>query len=303
MSRKERMVAALLLAVAVAGGASIPRLLASPAAPPASRSGRARPQRRSCARDPDSRRNARPADVSSPLLQAAPVAPVGASRAKRCARAGLRSRGSTGDDATTRRRLRRLRPRPDLAAASATVSPPPPPPPTPTVLATDKLPPGAKAAGHASRPPETKTPPGKTGHHQAAKTPQERRRRHRQGNTTRGQDAARPAQDAARQGESLRPGASGPRHDLPGSGHGRKFRKLRPTPWALTIAAWDIWRRLPPAQRRQLLKLARKHGPKLAARAAKAATGAPPPVAHAPARPRTATASSRATTATATASG
>jgi hypothetical protein len=50
-----------------------------------------------------------------------------------------------------------------------------------------------------------------------------------------------------------------------------KFRRLRPTPWALTIAAWDIWRRLPAAQRRQLLQLARKHGPKLAARAAKAA--------------------------------
>jgi hypothetical protein len=50
-----------------------------------------------------------------------------------------------------------------------------------------------------------------------------------------------------------------------------RFR-IRPTPWALTIAAWDIWRRLPPAQRRQLLTLARKHGPKLAARAAKAAT-------------------------------
>jgi hypothetical protein len=51
----------------------------------------------------------------------------------------------------------------------------------------------------------------------------------------------------------------------------RKLR-LRPTPWALTIAAWDIWRRLPPAQRRQLVMLARRHGPKLAARAAKAAT-------------------------------
>jgi hypothetical protein len=48
------------------------------------------------------------------------------------------------------------------------------------------------------------------------------------------------------------------------------FRKLRPTPWALTIAAWDIWRRLPPEQRKQLLGLARKHGPKLATRAAKA---------------------------------
>jgi TRAP-type C4-dicarboxylate transport system substrate-binding protein len=53
------------------------------------------------------------------------------------------------------------------------------------------------------------------------------------------------------------------------------FRKLRPTPWALTIAAWDVWRRLPPHQQRMLLKLARKHGPKLAARAAKAARRRP----------------------------
>jgi hypothetical protein len=51
-----------------------------------------------------------------------------------------------------------------------------------------------------------------------------------------------------------------------------KLRKLRPTPWAITIALWDIWRRLPPAQQRMVMSLARKHGPRLAARAAKAAT-------------------------------
>ncbi len=49
--------------------------------------------------------------------------------------------------------------------------------------------------------------------------------------------------------------------------------KFRPTPWALTIAAWDIYRRLPPAQRKQLVLLARKHGPRLAGQAAKVATG------------------------------
>lgn len=48
------------------------------------------------------------------------------------------------------------------------------------------------------------------------------------------------------------------------------FKKLRPGPWALTIAAWDIYRRLPPKQRKQLLGLARKHGPRLAAKAYKA---------------------------------
>ncbi|HKD93631.1 MAG TPA: hypothetical protein VKB43_02860 [Gaiellaceae bacterium] len=50
------------------------------------------------------------------------------------------------------------------------------------------------------------------------------------------------------------------------------LRRLRPTPWAITIAAWDIWRRLPPAQRRQLLILARRHGPRLAKGTAKAVT-------------------------------
>lgn len=48
------------------------------------------------------------------------------------------------------------------------------------------------------------------------------------------------------------------------------FRKLRPGPWALTLMAWDVYRRLPPKQRKQLLGLARKHGPKLAAKAVKA---------------------------------
>jgi predicted Fe-S protein YdhL (DUF1289 family) len=47
-----------------------------------------------------------------------------------------------------------------------------------------------------------------------------------------------------------------------------KFRKLRPTPWALTIALWDVWRRLPPQQQRQVMKLVGKHGPRLAAKAA-----------------------------------
>jgi hypothetical protein len=55
-------------------------------------------------------------------------------------------------------------------------------------------------------------------------------------------------------------------------GMAKGLRKFRPTPWALTIAMWDIWRRLPPAQRRQLLMIARRHGPRLANRAAKAAT-------------------------------
>jgi hypothetical protein len=50
----------------------------------------------------------------------------------------------------------------------------------------------------------------------------------------------------------------------------RSSRKLRPTAWALTLMVWDIYRRLPPQQRRQLMRLARTHGPRLAARATKA---------------------------------
>ena len=53
-------------------------------------------------------------------------------------------------------------------------------------------------------------------------------------------------------------------------GMAKGFRRLRPTPWALTIAAWDIWRRLPPRQRKQVLELARAYGPKVAARAMRA---------------------------------
>ncbi|MDX6481444.1 MAG: hypothetical protein QOG85_1954 [Gaiellaceae bacterium] len=40
--------------------------------------------------------------------------------------------------------------------------------------------------------------------------------------------------------------------------------KLRPGVWALAVAAWDVWKRLPPKQRKQALSLARKHGPKVA---------------------------------------
>jgi hypothetical protein len=44
-------------------------------------------------------------------------------------------------------------------------------------------------------------------------------------------------------------------------------RLLRREPIALVLTAYDIWRRLPPKQRKQALKLARKHGPKLAVKA------------------------------------
>jgi hypothetical protein len=45
-----------------------------------------------------------------------------------------------------------------------------------------------------------------------------------------------------------------------------RFGKLRPGPVGVAIALYDVWRRLPPKQRKQVLKLARKHGPKAAAK-------------------------------------
>jgi hypothetical protein len=49
--------------------------------------------------------------------------------------------------------------------------------------------------------------------------------------------------------------------------------RLKPKigPLGLALTAWDIWRRLPPRQRKQILNIARKHGPKVAARVLRAA--------------------------------
>jgi hypothetical protein len=48
---------------------------------------------------------------------------------------------------------------------------------------------------------------------------------------------------------------------------GRVFtRKLGPVGIALTT--WDLWRRLPPEYRRQIMAIAAKHGPRVAAHAA-----------------------------------
>jgi hypothetical protein len=38
----------------------------------------------------------------------------------------------------------------------------------------------------------------------------------------------------------------------------------------VALTAWDIWRRLPPRQRQQVLNAARKHGPKVASTVVKA---------------------------------
>ena len=46
--------------------------------------------------------------------------------------------------------------------------------------------------------------------------------------------------------------------------------KLRPGIWAIAVAAYDVWKRLPPKQKKQALNLARKHGPKVAKQVVKA---------------------------------
>jgi hypothetical protein len=37
-------------------------------------------------------------------------------------------------------------------------------------------------------------------------------------------------------------------------------------PLGIVLTAWDLWRRLPPRQRKQILNIARKHGPKVASK-------------------------------------
>jgi hypothetical protein len=45
-----------------------------------------------------------------------------------------------------------------------------------------------------------------------------------------------------------------------------RFLTRRAGPLGLALTAWDLWRRLPPKQRKQIVNIARKHGPKVAAR-------------------------------------
>jgi TRAP-type C4-dicarboxylate transport system substrate-binding protein len=42
--------------------------------------------------------------------------------------------------------------------------------------------------------------------------------------------------------------------------------KLRPGPIGVALTLYDVWRRLPPKQRKQFLELARKYGPRAAAK-------------------------------------
>ena len=48
----------------------------------------------------------------------------------------------------------------------------------------------------------------------------------------------------------------------------RLSRKLRPAPVAVAVGLMDIWKRLTPRQRRQIVALVRRHGPTVVAKAA-----------------------------------
>jgi hypothetical protein len=43
--------------------------------------------------------------------------------------------------------------------------------------------------------------------------------------------------------------------------------RVKAGPVGIALTAYDIWRRLPPKQRKQILASARKHGPRLASAA------------------------------------
>jgi hypothetical protein len=45
-----------------------------------------------------------------------------------------------------------------------------------------------------------------------------------------------------------------------------KFRR-RARIWGMSMALWEIWTRIPPKHRKQLLRQARVHGPRLAKQA------------------------------------
>jgi len=45
------------------------------------------------------------------------------------------------------------------------------------------------------------------------------------------------------------------------------LRRFRPGPVAVTVALYDLWKRLTPKQRRQIMAMVRRHGPTVAARA------------------------------------
>ena len=49
-----------------------------------------------------------------------------------------------------------------------------------------------------------------------------------------------------------------------------KVARRRITPLATATVLWDVWKRIPPKQRKQIMAQARKHGPRLIKQAVRA---------------------------------
>jgi hypothetical protein len=45
-----------------------------------------------------------------------------------------------------------------------------------------------------------------------------------------------------------------------------RIGRVRPGPVGIALTLYDVWRRLPPKQRKMVLQIARKHGPKAASK-------------------------------------
>lgn len=219
MSRRERVVAALLLTLAVAGGALIPRLLASPPAslgigfgPGPSRSVVQAPT------IPGTRRHAAPQPTTSQPSHviAAPVAPV----------IPATVRPLPAPKVTPPRHVPAPTPAPPPAKTTVpTPVPVAPPPSQPVVVSPAAVP--AAPPGHGGTPPgHGGTPPG-----QAKKSPGH-------GGTPPGQTRTPPGQaKVAPQAAKIPPGhAKTPPgqakkgRDLPGSGHGEESSQAPPQP-------------------------------------------------------------------------
>ena len=55
-----------------------------------------------------------------------------------------------------------------------------------------------------------------------------------------------------------------------------RFRRVvsrRAGPLGLALAAWDIWKRIPPKHRKMILRQARRHGPRVASQLMKKRRG------------------------------
>lgn len=204
MSRKERVIAALLLVVAIGGGGLIPRLLATPAAPLGVALGSGpSPSVVQAPTIPRAGHHTSQSTASPPSAAVAtPVVPVTPAAAQPAHTAGAGRPKPTPVSST---------PPPPTATVPLNPSLPSTQPAAAVRQSASVLPPGQakKLSGREMTPPgHTKTPPGQakksTGHAKLPPAP----------------GPPSPAKAAAKAGRRSAP------HDLPGSGHGRQVPQV-----------------------------------------------------------------------------